>query len=503
MSFASLPFGAFFVLVFTAYWSLRSRRERHLLLLGASYFFYMSWNPWLATLIVGSTLLDYCVGLGLARARAERARKWLLLLSIVGNLGVLAVFKYADFFILSCRDLLELFGFHGHLSTLSIILPVGISFYTFQTMSYTIDVYRRELPPERSLLDFALFVAFFPQLVAGPIVKARDFLPQLRTLKRFEWPRIESGAVLFLMGLTKKLLIADQLAPVVDAVFDDPTSFRTSDLWLGMFCYAGQIYGDFAGYTDMAIAVARVMGYDLNINFASPYLATGPSDFWRRWHISLSTWLRDYLYIPLGGSRGGPWRTARNLMTTMLLGGLWHGASWTFVVWGAIHGAILVAARLWREAGARITTATSHARRAAHSGEVSSVWHKPRAVAGWAVTFLIVNIAWVFFRSQPVMDLDTGTLEPAWAALGRAGYYVTHLFVIAHPAEPIWLMQKWPAVMLLGLLAMMQVYEERVRSGRPPLRLPAALAGPAYAMWILVLVVYSPENGNPFIYFQF
>lgn len=497
MIFSSLPFAFFFVFVFAVYWGLRQRRARHVFLLMASYAFYMSWNAWLVALILGSTLLDYGIGRGLERVRADRGRKWLLIASIVGNLGVLAVFKYADFFILSAHELLEAVGFRAHLSTLSIILPVGISFYTFQTMSYTIDVYRGRIAAEKSLLDFSLYVAFFPQLVAGPIVKARDFLPQLRTIKRFDWSRLESGSVLFLVGLTKKVLIADQLATLADPVFADPGSFHTTDLWLAMFCYAGQIYGDFAGYSDMAIAVARVLGFDLNVNFASPYLATSPTDFWHRWHISLSTWLRDYLYIPLGGSHGAKWKTARNLMTTMLLGGLWHGASWTFVLWGAIHGAVLVVAKWWRGAFGGDSRLRRH-------GTIDSTWSRyAHIVGGWAMTFLIVNIAWVFFRCQPVVDVATNLPESTGAALSRAMYFVTHLFVVAKPANPIWLMQKWPMVMLLALLAVMHVYEERVRLGRRPLRLPAPLAGPAYAMWILVLVVFGPENGNPFIYFQF
>jgi len=497
MMFSSLPFGVFFAVAFVTYWSLRGRRARHVFLLAASYAFYMSWNPWLVTLILGSTLLDYAVGRGLGRTDSAGARKWLLIVSVVGNLGVLALFKYADFFILSFGDLLESIGFRAHPSTLSIVLPVGISFYTFQTMSYTIDVYRRRIDPENSLLDFALFVAFFPQLVAGPIVKAREFLPQLQTDKQFDWSRIESGTVLFLVGLTKKVLIADQLATLADPVFADPGSFHTSDLWLAMFCYAGQIYGDFAGYTDMAIAVAHVLGFDLNPNFASPYLATGPVDFWRRWHISLSTWLRDYLYIPLGGSRGGSWRTARNLMATMLLGGLWHGASWTFVVWGGIHGGVLVVAKWW---GGALGRRSGDARQPAFDSRGTRY---ARRAGGWAATFLIVNIAWVFFRCQPLIDAATGLPESALSALSRAGYFVTHLFVAAEPARPIWLMQKWPMVILLVLLGAMHVYEERVRRGGRRLRLPAPVAGPAYAMWILVLVVYGPENGNPFIYFQF
>lgn len=491
MIFSSWSFGFFFVAVFTIYWSLRARQARHICLLAASYLFYMSWNPWLVSLIIGSTVLDYFVGRTLEKVTNPRGRKGLLALSIVGNLGVLAIFKYADFFVLSFREMLTAFGIQANLSTLSIILPVGISFYTFQTMSYTIDVYRGKIAPTRSFIDFALFVAFFPQLVAGPIVKARDFLPQLQTVKRFDWQRLESGTVLFLLGLTKKVLIADQLATFVDPVFARPNWFVTHDLWLAMFCYGAQIFCDFSGYSDMAIAAARVLGFDLRPNFASPYLATSLTDFWHRWHISLSTWLRDYLYIPLGGSRFGQWITYRNLMIVMLLGGLWHGASWTFIIWGAIHGAALIVSKL------------TAARDDGSTNRSSSIVRWTSRVSGWGLTLLVVHIAWVFFRCQPVIPDGAIEPEPTIAALERATYFVTHLFVAAEVERPVWMMNKRPMVMLLLLLACIHLYEEWVRKGRPGIRLPAPVAGLAYAVWILALVFFSPENTNPFIYFQF
>lgn len=487
MIFSSWPFAVFFLVVFGVYWSLPNRRGRHLFLLAASYFFYMSWNPWLISLIVASTVLDYGIGRGLQVGENDRRRKLLLVCSVVGNLGILATFKYADFFILSLRELLQSCGVHANLSTLSIILPVGISFFTFQTMSYTIDIYRRKIEAERSFLDFALYVAFFPQLVAGPIVKARDFLPQLREKKHFEWSRIEAGSVLFLIGLTKKVLIADQLATIVDPVFADPTQYVTRDLWLAMFCYGGQIYCDFSGYTDMAIAVACVLGFDLRPNFASPYLAISLTDFWHRWHISLSTWLRDYLYIPLGGSRFGRLFTYRNLLITMLLGGLWHGASWTFVVWGLIHGVALIFSKLVE------TTRES----------ISRFERWGRAAFGWVVTLLIVHIAWVFFRCQPISLAGTGEPEPTSASLARAGYFVKHLFVQAQVEQPAWLMNKLPVMLLLALMGALQIYDEWVRRDRPRLWLPAPVAGVGYAVWIIALMIFCSEKTSPFIYFQF
>jgi alginate O-acetyltransferase complex protein AlgI len=412
----------------------------------------------------------------------------LLTASLVANLGVLALFKYADFFILSLRGMLSSMGIHTNLHTLSIILPIGISFHTFQTMSYTIDVYRGKIKAVRSLSDFALFVAFFPQLVAGPIVKACDFLPQLATEKRFNWSALEAGIVLFMVGLTKKLLIADQLATLVDPVFADPTRYVTRDLWLAMFCYGGQIYCDFSGYTDMAIAAASMLGFHLPRNFANPYLAVGLTDFWHRWHISLSSWLREYLYIPLGGSRGGRLLTYRNLMITMLLGGLWHGASWTFVVWGGIHGAALIVSKLVHRGG---------------DGEPSFFEKYARTAGGWIITLLIVHIAWVFFRCQPITHFGSVEPESATIALNRALYFVTHLFVPTQVENPAWLMNKLPMMALLGLMAAMQIYDEWLMRGRPRLRLPAPIAGIGYAAWILALVILSPENTSPFIYFQF
>jgi alginate O-acetyltransferase complex protein AlgI len=488
MIFSSWLFAAFFIVVYGVYWALPDRRWRHPFLLIASYVFYMSWNVWLVSIIIALTIFDFTVGLLLERIASPNRRKLLLIASLAANLGVLAVFKYADFFVLSLRGLLETAGINANLHTLSIILPVGISFHTFQTMSYTIDVYRGKLRATKSLPDFALFVAFFPQLVAGPITKASHFLPQLADEKRFEWPRLESAVVLFMVGLTKKLLIADQLATLVDPVFADPTRFVSRDLWLAMFCYGGQIYCDFSGYTDMAIAAAAMLGFDLPTNFINPYLATSLSDFWRRWHISLSTWLRDYLYIPLGGSRCSRFLTARNLMITMLLGGLWHGASWTFVVWGAIHGLALIVAKAFSGGG---------------DGKPASSLRFLRTALAWGATLLVVHIAWVFFRCQPLVPVGAIEPESATVALHRALYFVTHLFIPASPSHPVWLMDKLPMLALLCLMAAMQIYDEWVRRGRPRLLLPAPLAGVGYAAWIIALVLLSPENTSPFIYFRF
>ncbi len=312
MLFNSFTFAWFFVLVFASAWALRRQAVlRQLMLLAASYVFYGHWSPRFLLLIVGSTLLDYTIGRLLERTSAPKRRKTYLLISLVGNLGVLGFFKYWGFFTTETVALLNQIGFDAHLPTLKIALPVGISFYTFQTLSYTIDVYRKRMPAESSLLRFALFVAFFPQLVAGPIVRASHFLPQLRRPPTLSVEQLRSGLALMFWGLTKKVLIADFLgATVVQGFWDEP-GVSTSGLGavFAVYAYAFQIYGDFSGYSDMAIGAARLLGYELGDNFRSPYRALNPSDFWQRWHISLSEWLRDYLYIPLGGNRLGAFKT--------------------------------------------------------------------------------------------------------------------------------------------------------------------------------------------------
>ncbi|MEM7230001.1 MAG: MBOAT family O-acyltransferase, partial [Planctomycetota bacterium] len=341
MQFNSLHFAAFFALVLTAVAASRSHvRVRNCIILAASYYFYGSWDYRFLSLIVISTLIDYACGRMLnvrtmqdqppARSRRDRA---VLAVSLCSNLGILGFFKYFDFFVTSTSAMLEELGVTVHVSTLNIILPVGISFYTFQTLSYTIDLYRGKVRTEDSLLNFAVYVAYFPQLVAGPIERARHLLPQVQSPHAVDWAQLNSGFFLIGWGLFKKVVIADNIAVIVDLVFASETNTGLSTV-LGVYAFAIQIYCDFSGYVDIARGAARCMGFDLMQNFNLPYFATNPSDFWRRWHISLSTWLRDYLYIPLGGSKCGRTRTYINLMLTMVLGGLWHGAAWTFVVWG-------------------------------------------------------------------------------------------------------------------------------------------------------------------------
>lgn len=349
MVFNSLEFVIFLFVALLCYpLFLPSEKRRDAYLLCISYVFYMSWYWIYASIIMLSTLVDYSIGRCLEKENDEKRRKLLLVISLVVNLGILAVFKYFNFFAEYSSHLFNLFGIEINAWVSDLLLPVGISFYTFQTLSYTIDLYRRKIPCEHNFLKFAAYVSFFPQLVAGPIVRAADFLPQLnRKVITISSEDVQKGFFLIMLGLFKKVIIADALAIMaVDAVFDNPQAYSSAELMLGLYAYSMQIYCDFSGYSDIAIGVALLFGFVLPVNFNRPYVSATPSEFWSRWHITLSTWLRDYLYISLGGNRGGELLTLRNLMITMVLGGLWHGAAMNFVLWGVFHGSILVMYRI-------------------------------------------------------------------------------------------------------------------------------------------------------------
>ena len=381
MLFNSFDFLVFFAVVF-AVQAMLPHRPRNLFLLAASYFFYGCWDSRFLALMLISTVVDYGCSHGIERSDSASRRKSLLAISIAVNLTILAFFKYAGFFVDSFIELAAAADVTLSPRTWQIILPVGISFYTFQTMSYTWDVFRGEMKPLESFWDFALYVAFFPQLVAGPIERGKHLSPQIAQGPRTTWAGLQVGTWLIAKGLFKKAVIADNLAPVVDSVFanEQPSAGL---VMIGVYAFAFQIYGDFSGYTDIARGVGRMLGYELSLNFRLPYLATNPSDFWQRWHISLSSWLRDYLYIPLGGNRGGTLRTYRNLMLTMLLGGLWHGAAWTFVIWGVFHGTLLIAHRVLSQALPLSPTVARHT-------------YVLRVVAMFHLTCL----GWMIFRAE-------------------------------------------------------------------------------------------------------
>lgn len=401
MLFNSTEFLIFFPIVVLIYfWT--PFRFRWIWLLFASYAFYMAWKAEYALLIVASTIIDYCIGLGLGSVTGQRIKRSLLAISLVSNLGLLFAFKYLNFFAESTRDLLNQFNIVAHIPAIDLLLPVGISFYTFQTLGYTIDLYRGERQPERHLGIFALYVSFFPQLVAGPIERSSRLLPQFYKQHNFDYARVVSGLRQMAWGFFKKLVIADKAAIFVDAVYGSPHDFSGLPLILATYLFAFQIYCDFSGYSDIAIGAARVLGIDLMENFRQPYLSRSVAEFWRRWHISLSTWFRDYLYIPLGGSRVVKWRWFVNLMIVFAVSGLWHGASWTFVIWGILHGLYLIGAILLTPLLVRLVKPL----RKRKAGFV---------VDGLAVftTFHLVAFAWIFFRASSVDD---------------AVYIVTHLF---------------------------------------------------------------------------
>ena len=342
MLFCSHSFCIFFLIVFAAYWALPWQEPRVCVLLAASYYFYAAWNHQLALLLTGSALLDYLLARGMDHLSAPLPRKGLLLVSLAGNLGLLCYFKYANFFLRSVEDYAGLLGWQVLLPTLRVILPVGISFYTFEAINYTVDVYRRKIRAERRPTHFLLFILFFPHLMAGPIVRAKDFLPQIRRGKRWRWLRAHTGVLFIILGVIKKLAIADRMAIYVDPVFAHPAAYGTLTAWSAAVAYALQVYCDFSGYSDMAMGLAHLFGYHLVQNFNMPFLSANMTEFWRRWHISLSTWIRDYLFIPLGGSRGSRWQTTRNVLITMGLCGLWHGANWNCVLWGLLNGCLLI-----------------------------------------------------------------------------------------------------------------------------------------------------------------
>jgi alginate O-acetyltransferase complex protein AlgI len=457
-------------------------RARVWLLVAASFYFYACWNHWLALIVFASTFMDYWVARGMAALSANRWRLLLLLVSLAVNLGLLVYFKYANFFLHSLEQALRVAGAAASMPVLQVILPVGISFYTFEAINYTVDVYRRKIPAERNLLNFMLFITFFPHLVAGPIVRARDFLPQVRRPKRWDWARTQLGVQLFLMGLFKKLAIADRMAMFADPVFFvDPVTlqrhanqYSSYATWAATIAYALQIYCDFSGYSDMALGAAHMLGYKLAQNFNMPYLAVNVSDFWRRWHMSLSGWLRDYLFIPLGGSRGGTWLTARNLLITMTLGGLWHGANWTFVIWGVFHGVLLIGHRFVQ----RVCKT-----RPRLDGLFQSA---PGTALRVALTFLCVAFGWVLFRAT--------TFQSAAS--------VFHRLLVPHKGLgcPVHDSGLWYTVLVVALC------HAAGRSGwwkRAARRLPAPVLGFSYALVLSLVLLFNLDSHKAFIYFQF
>jgi D-alanyl-lipoteichoic acid acyltransferase DltB (MBOAT superfamily) len=471
MLFNSYIFWFFFAIVLLFYFRLSCRRQNWLLLIG-SYIFYGAWDWRFLLLVFFSTAVDYTIGISLYRTSKPSLRKALITLSVMTQLTLLGFFKYYNFFSREFLLFLNNFGIHLSLPLLHVILPVGISFYTFQSMSYTIDVYRGNSKPVTDPLNFGLYVCFFPQLVAGPIERSCHLVPQYENPRPNRLEDKVEGVFHIMVGLFKKVVIADNLAPIVNTVFQAPAHTLTGgECWMGVYAFAFQIYGDFSGYSSIAKGVALIMGFNLMDNFNMPYFAISPSDFWQRWHISLSRWLRDYLYIPLGGNRCSNWKIYRNLTITMLLGGLWHGANWTFIAWGAFHGLLLCGYRLFER-------------------NPSGPPPKISVVARILKTVLMFHftcIGWLLFRAT--------TLGQAWEMLGRM---LTNLQMTSFA---------WGiAGMIAFFVGPLFLYELWIFLSRRPLRLIEShwfVRGMAYSYILLMMISFAPMVPSEFIYFQF
>jgi len=493
MVFNSYTFIAFFIVVLILHSLPFNWRTKKINLLLASYVFYAAWNPPFILLLWLSTVVDYFVGRSLYHQENKSKRRLLLVVSLIGNLGMLCFFKYGGFLLDNFTQLVNLLGMDYHPAKPNIILPAGISFYTFTTLCYTIDMYKRKSEPVKSMLDFSLFVTFFPHLVAGPIVRPPQLVPQFETPRQATRKQLLQGLFLLSLGLFMKVVLADSmLADSANMVFDAHDRVSMLDAWMGVLAFSGQIFFDFAGYSTCAIGVASCLGFILPENFLYPYAAIGFSDFWKRWHITLSSWLRDYLYIPLGGNRSGTVRTYINLMITMLLGGLWHGANWTFVVWGALHGFYLWVEKLIadvRKDPARSITVTP-------MGDVGVLGPVPEILKKKNVrnfilallTFLLINVTWVFFRAP-----DFGS---AWKLLSAMFFPFKDAAVLLTTLSIIKV-----SVIVTGMI----IFHWLMRNTRVLVvaeKLPWWLLGVIWSV-LLLLLIWSQESSSSFIYFQF
>lgn len=473
MLFNSLIFVAFFLFVYCFYLLLKSNhRAQNGLLLASSYVFYGYWDARFLLLLLFSTGIDYYVGQQIESSQTVRSRRALLTLSLVSNLSVLGFFKYFNFFSEGTTHLLSVIGLNADPVTLNIILPVGISFYTFQTLSYSIDVYRGTISAEKNLLNFALFVSFFPQLVAGPIERASTLLPQISAPRVLNVDQINAGLFLILWGYFKKLAIADNLGELSDEVFESYTTYEGLDLLIGALAFTIQIYSDFSGYSDIARGLAKLMGFDLMLNFNLPFFATSPSNFWARWHISLSTWFRDYVYIPLGGNRSGTIKTYRNLAVTMILCGLWHGAAWNFIVWGAFHGMILITYRIARPYFLRLP-----------KWLIGNTWIT--SFLGMGMMVCLTTIGWILFRSSTMQ---------------QALYMLTHISLVSS-SETFDL--AYDLLFFSVPLLLVQIYQFITHDLLILTKLNPWLRISLYGCILAAIVIFSNRDRSDFIYFQF
>lgn len=484
MLFHTLDFLYFFIVFFVLYWFLfkGNRKAQNILILIGSYVFYGWWDWRFLSLIALSTVIDYLVGLQIARSATRKKRVSLLWVSIIFNIGILGFFKYFNFFAENFALLLESIGFEAHQTTLNIILPVGISFYTFQTLSYTIDVYREKIKPTTDFISFAAFVSFFPQLVAGPIERASHLLPQFYRKRKFDYNLAVDGSKQILWGLFSKIVIADKSGEIANFIFDNSSQLHGSSLILGAIFFAFQIYGDFAGYSHIAIGVSRLLGFDLMQNFAFPYFSRDIAEFWRRWHISLSTWFRDYLYIPLGGSRGGTGLKVRNTFVIFIVSGFWHGANWTFVFWGFLNALYFLPLLLTKKN--RTNTDT-----------VSAKWFFPSFVDFSKIigTFLLTCLAWIFFRAENI---------------SHGFQYVGGIFNNTFSIDPFFDTTILGNILItLALIAFFLISEWYSRHGQFGIQRlflnNRLIRWSYYSVLIFLIMIYYQIDRSPFIYFQF
>lgn len=482
MLFNSLDFAIFLPIVFVLYWFVANKnlKLQNLLIVVASYIFYGWWDWRFLSLIFFSTLVDYLVGLALSKEDDQRKRKLFLWTSITTNLGLLGFFKYYNFFLENFTKAFSLFGMEIQSSSLNIILPVGISFYTFQTLSYTIDIYRRKLEPSRDFIAFAAFVSFFPQLVAGPIERATNLLPQFTKKRSFDYTKASDGLRQILWGLFKKMVIADSCAEMANMFFNHSADYSGSALVLGAVFFAFQIYGDFSGYSDIAIGTARLFGINLMQNFNFPYFSRDIAEFWRRWHISLSTWFRDYLYIPLGGSRGSNFMKIRNIFIIFIVSGFWHGAQWTFIIWGALNALYFLPLMLAKK-------------NRTHMDVVAKDRNLPsfRELISIAITFGLTCFGWIFFRANSVkhaIEYISGIFSPSLFTIPKFRGMTSAILLLVFIA--IFMVIEWIGREEQYGLAKIG------KNWKPPFR---------YALYYIIILVIFYFSGKPqeFIYFQF
>lgn len=488
MLFNSMQFIIFFPIVVVVYFAL-PYRFRWFMLLMASYYFYMCWKVEYILLIIISTLIDYYAGIHMGNTDSKRKRRKFLLLSLLANLGLLFSFKYFNFVNDSLRAAFNSFNIFYNVPAFNVFLPVGISFYTFQTLSYSIDVYRGERKPEKHFGIFALYVAFFPQLVAGPIERSTRLLPQFFEKHDFDPQRVANGLKLMLWGFFKKIIIADRLAVFVDQVYNNPADYQGWPVILATYFFAFQIYCDFSGYSDIAIGAAQIMGFRLMNNFNRPYFATSVSEFWKRWHISLSTWFRDYLYISLGGNRVVKWRWYYNLFVVFLISGLWHGANWTFLVWGAIHGFFLVFSIWTHDIRQKI----------AHFSQLEKFPHVQKAFKVF-MTFHLVLFSWIFFRANSISEAFLLIRN----MLGVSGT-MAQIFELNYTIEGINLVN-WELLLALTFILVMESVHvlQRGRTLRQFLsERPVWMRWAVYYAMVFAILMFGVFEKNAFIYFQF